>query len=149
MSDQLDEVRPAAEKASSDFIHTITPATGEPGRTYPAHTIAEARSAAAAAHTAFLDWRRTPFTDRAECLHRAAIILRERKDAFAALMTEEMGKPLAEGRAEIEKCAFHCDWFADHAETYLARQPVDVGGRRVVKPRQSDDAAGGIQAERL
>jgi succinate-semialdehyde dehydrogenase/glutarate-semialdehyde dehydrogenase len=39
-----------------------------------------------------------------------------------------MGKTLDDGRAEIEKCAFQCDWFADHAETYLAKEPVDVGG---------------------
>jgi succinate-semialdehyde dehydrogenase/glutarate-semialdehyde dehydrogenase len=44
------------------------------------------------------------------------------------LMTEEMGKTIADGRAEVEKCAFQCDWFAEHAEGYLARQPVDIGG---------------------
>src|SRR5258705_4224782 len=43
-------------------------------------------------------------------------------------MTEEMGKTLDEGRAEVEKCAFQCDCFADHAEQYLAREPVDIGG---------------------
>ena len=43
-------------------------------------------------------------------------------------MTEEMGKTLADGRAEVEKCAFHCDWFADHAADYLAEQPADIGG---------------------
>jgi succinate-semialdehyde dehydrogenase/glutarate-semialdehyde dehydrogenase len=43
-------------------------------------------------------------------------------------MTEEMGKTFDEGRAEIEKCAFHCDWFADNAAGYLADEPVDVGG---------------------
>ena len=39
-----------------------------------------------------------------------------------------MGKPVDDGRAEVEKCAFHCDWFADHAEEYLAREPADIGG---------------------
>ena len=43
-------------------------------------------------------------------------------------MTEEMGKTLDDGRAEVEKCAFHCDWFADHAADYLADQPADIGG---------------------
>ena len=128
MSDQLDKVRPAASKDGGHLIQTIDPATGEPGRSYPANTLDEARSAAAAARAAFLDWRRTSFAERSKCLRRAAAILREREDEFARLMTEEMGKPLAEGRAEVEKCAFHCDWFAEHAEAYLARQPVDVGG---------------------
>jgi succinate-semialdehyde dehydrogenase/glutarate-semialdehyde dehydrogenase len=128
MSDQLDEARPVAETIDHHSIQTINPATGEPGRTYQAHSMDDARSAAAGAHDAFLAWRRTSFAERSERLRRAATILREREDAFAALMTEEMGKPLAEGRAEIEKCAFHCDWFAEHAEGYLARQPVDIGG---------------------
>jgi succinate-semialdehyde dehydrogenase/glutarate-semialdehyde dehydrogenase len=43
-------------------------------------------------------------------------------------MTEEMGKTLDDGRAEVEKCAFHCDWFADHAQDYLANEPADIGG---------------------
>ena len=43
-------------------------------------------------------------------------------------MTEEMGKTFDEGRAEIEKCAFHCDWFADHAERLSCRGAGDIGG---------------------
>jgi len=43
-------------------------------------------------------------------------------------MTEEMGKTFDDGQAEIEKCAFHCDWFADHAADYLGEQPADIGG---------------------
>ncbi len=128
MSDQLEDVRPATDTSDRPKIQTINPATGEAGRSYQAHTLAEAHSAAAAARAAFLAWRRTPFAVRAERLRRAAAILCEREDEFARLMTEEMGKPLAEGRAEIEKCAFHCDWFAEQAESYLARQPVEIGG---------------------
>ena len=61
-------------------------------------------------------------------VREAGAILRARTDEFARLMTEEMGKTLDDGRAEVEKCAFHCDWFADHAEGYLADEPVDIGG---------------------
>ena len=60
-------------------------------------------------------------------MREAAAVLRRRSDEFAALMTEEMGKTLDDGRAEIEKCAFNCDWFAEHAESYLAREPVELG----------------------
>src|SRR3954469_23726314 len=45
-------------------------------------------------------------------------------------MTAEMGKILKDGRAEIEKCAFNCDHYAENAHTYLAREPVDLGGPR-------------------
>jgi succinate-semialdehyde dehydrogenase/glutarate-semialdehyde dehydrogenase len=58
----------------------------------------------------------------------AATRLRERQDELAELMTAEMGKPSKEGRAEIEKCAFNCDFFAEKAEAFLAREPVDLGG---------------------
>ena len=58
----------------------------------------------------------------------AAAVLRRRKAEFAELMTAEMGKTRTEGLAEIEKCAFNCEFFADHAESFLAREPVDLGG---------------------
>jgi succinate-semialdehyde dehydrogenase/glutarate-semialdehyde dehydrogenase len=107
---------------------TVNPATGEPGRTYRGNTVAEGHAAAATAKAAFESWRRTSFADRSRVLHRSAEILRERKDELARLMTDEMGKTIDDGRAEVEKCAFHCDWFADHAEEYLARESVDIGG---------------------
>jgi succinate-semialdehyde dehydrogenase/glutarate-semialdehyde dehydrogenase len=109
-------------------MQAVNPATGEPGRSYPAHGIDDAHAAAAAARAAFEDWRRTSFADRAGLMRDAAAVLRRRAEDYAALMTEEMGKTLTEGRAEIEKCAFQCDWFAEHAPTYLAPEPVDIGG---------------------
>ncbi|MEO7276740.1 MAG: aldehyde dehydrogenase family protein, partial [Sphingomicrobium sp.] len=114
-----------------DMLQTTDPATGKPGRSYPPHTIDDARSAAADAHRAFRDWRRTAFAERSAVVRKAAAILRERSDELALLMTREMGKTLEEGRAEIEKCAFHCNWFADHAPAYLADEPVDIDGAEV------------------
>ena len=108
-------------------LQTVNPATGEPGRSYEKHTIEEAHSAAEAAHKAFREWRRTSFAERATFIRKAADVLRARKDEFARLMTDEMGKTLDEGRAEIEKCAVNCDWFADNAQAYLADEPVDTG----------------------
>jgi succinate-semialdehyde dehydrogenase/glutarate-semialdehyde dehydrogenase len=108
-------------------IETVNPATGEPGRSYEETSLDDAKAAATAARAAFLKWRRTSFADRSAIIHKSAEILRTRKDEFARLMTQEMGKTLDEGRAEVEKCAFHCDWFADHAQEYLADEPVDIG----------------------
>jgi succinate-semialdehyde dehydrogenase/glutarate-semialdehyde dehydrogenase len=124
MSEQAELTR----LTTRDRIQTVNPATGQPGRSYDWHTVDEAGQAAAAAHQAFLSWRRTSFADRAEAIRKAAGILRARTDEFAQLMTEEMGKTLDDGRAEVEKCAFHCDWFADHAAGYLADEPADIGG---------------------
>jgi succinate-semialdehyde dehydrogenase/glutarate-semialdehyde dehydrogenase len=125
MADQIELTRPAA---AAGRLQTVNPATCEPGKSYDPDTLEDARAAAKAARAAFLDWRRTSFADRSAVIHRAAQILRTRKDEYARLMTEEMGKTLEDGRAEVEKCAFHCDWFADHAAEYLAEQPADMGG---------------------
>jgi succinate-semialdehyde dehydrogenase/glutarate-semialdehyde dehydrogenase len=114
--------------AARERIQTVNPASGEPGKDYDEHNIDEAREAAARSQEAFKSWRRTSFGDRAAVIRKAGAILRERTDEFARLMTEEMGKTVDDGRSEVEKCAFQCDWFADHAEGYLARQPVDIGG---------------------
>jgi succinate-semialdehyde dehydrogenase/glutarate-semialdehyde dehydrogenase len=124
MSEQAELTRPDTGNA----VQTINPATGEAGKSYQETSLDEAHAAAAAAHKAFLTWRRTSFAERGAIIHKAAEILRARKDEFARLMTEEMGKTVTDGRAEVEKCAFHCDWFADHAEEYLAKEPVDFDG---------------------
>ena len=124
MTEQAELSRPEAR----DKIQTVNPATGQPGRSYDPHTIDEARAAAEAARNAFHVWRHTSFAERSAVMRRAAEILRRRKDELAGLMTEEMGKTIDDGRAEIEKCAFQCDWFADHAEEYLAEESADIGG---------------------
>src|SRR5689334_21190699 len=125
MAEQAELVRPAS---GSRKLQAVNPATGEPGKSYDPHSIDDARAAARAARAAFLDWRRTGFDERSAVIRKAAAILRARTDELARLMTEEMGKTLDEGRAEVEKCAFHCDWFADHAQGYLANEPADIGG---------------------
>ena len=126
MVEQAELSRPETAKK----IQTVDPATGESGRSYDETSLDDALAAAAAAHQAFLKWRRTSFADRSAVLHLAADILRARKEEFARLMTEEMGKPLTDGRAEVEKCAFHCDWFADHAEGSLANEPGETNRGR-------------------
>jgi succinate-semialdehyde dehydrogenase/glutarate-semialdehyde dehydrogenase len=125
MAEQAELTRPRSE---SKKLRVINPATGEPGKSYDPDTIEQARASAQAAHDAYLKWRRTSFGHRSDVIAKAAEILRARKDELARLMTEEMGKTLTDGRAEVEKCAFHCDWFASNAESYLADQPANVGG---------------------
>lgn len=109
-------------------FQTINPATAQPGKAWDGHTPEGALAIVGQARAAFEGWRRTDMAERARLMHATAAVLRARKDEFAALMTAEMGKTLSDGRAEIEKCAGHCDWFADHAAALLAREPVDIGG---------------------
>jgi succinate-semialdehyde dehydrogenase/glutarate-semialdehyde dehydrogenase len=125
MAEQAELTRP---HASATKLQTVNPANGEPGKSYDRHTIEDGHHAAETARAVFLSWRRTSFADRSAIIRKAAEVLRSRKDEFARLMTEEMGKTLDDGRAEVEKCAFHCDWFADNADKYLEKQPVEIGG---------------------
>jgi len=111
-------------------FQAVDPATATPGRSYAGHTPDEALEIAARARSAFEGWRRTGIAARAALMREAATVLRRRSEEFSVLMTDEMGKTLAEGRAEVEKCAGNCDFYAEHAAAFLADQPVDMGGPR-------------------
>lgn len=107
----------------------INPATGKHVRDVPAMSWPETEQAIEAAHEAFLSWRHVPFADRAARMKEAGRVLRSRSDRLARLMTEEMGKTLKDGRDEVEKCAFGCDYYAENAERFLSREHVDMGDR--------------------
>lgn len=75
-------------------------------------------------NAAYLEWKLTTFNHRSELMKNAAKILRNRKEEFARLMTLEMGKPILQSRAEVEKCAWVCDYYADNAEKFLVNEIV-------------------------
>ncbi len=77
------------------------------------------------AHAAQQAWSQTSFTRRAEVLRDVALHLRVQRDQYAMLITREMGKLLREARAEVEKCAGGCDYYAQHAEDFLRAEPVE------------------------
>lgn len=105
-------------------ITAINPATNEQIRTYDELTPAATAAAVDDAHEAWRAWRETSFAERAGHVRRAGEILRQRKDELARLMAAEMGKPLAQGVSEVEKCAWVCDYYAENAERELARDVV-------------------------
>ena len=116
------------DEQSRPRLTVVDPATGQPGRVYKGHTRAEALAIVADARSACTGWRATPIEQRAVLMSQAAAVLRRRAGEFAELMTAEMGKPHTDGLAEIEKCAFNCDVYAEKAAAFLARRPVDIGG---------------------
>lgn len=128
MTQETQAHSPVEKDDDRPVFRTEDPASGTALRTYHGHTREEALAVARKAHEAFKDWRKTSFAERAQMMKAAAASLRRRRSEFAALMTSEMGKPLTEALGEIEKCAFNCDFFADHAERFLAREPVDWDG---------------------
>ena len=111
-------------------IQSVNPTTGETIRTYDEMTPAEVDGIVAQCHDTFLDWRRTDYPERASAMSTAAEILRARSDEFARLMALEMGKVLREGRSEAEKCAWVCDYYAENAESFLAREMIRTDAAR-------------------
>ncbi len=111
-------------------IQSINPADGEKVGEYGEMERREVDAIVDAAHDAFLRWRRVPFAERAEPLRRAAEILRGRSQELAELMTREMGKPVAAGRSEAEKCAWVCDHYASHGADFLAEEDVETDAHR-------------------
>jgi len=105
-------------------IITIDPTTDEPAASYPATPLARLDELVTQAQAAFESWRAASFAERAAPMRRVAALLRERAGAFAELMAREMGKPVREGRAEAAKCASVCEYYAEHAERFLAPEPM-------------------------
>lgn len=107
-------------------IEVINPATEEVVRTVEEHDDDHIETALARAEKAARSWKTTPFAERTEVLRAAARDLKERSDEHARLMVTEMGKPLAAARSEAEKCAWVCEYYADHAEEFLAPEPRET-----------------------
>ncbi len=76
------------------------------------------------AHAAQQSWAQTSFAARGEVLRKVAARLRARCEQYATLITQEMGKPLREACAEVEKCAGVCDYYAQHAEEFMHSEPL-------------------------
>jgi len=109
---------------------SINPATGRPIRTYPdfpPERIPEILERAARAQAA---WRGVSIGARKAPVAALGNLLRERRDELAALMTEEMGKPIREARAEVEKCAWVCDYAAEWGEGFLAPVAAETDASR-------------------
>src|ERR1043166_276602 len=111
-------------------MKSIDPATGAVVQTYSGHTDAEIQNALERAVAAQRAWRELRFAERAGPLRRAAAILRRDKEQHVTLMAREMGKPIEQGRAEIEKCALACDYFAEHAEKFLVAEHIATDATR-------------------
>ncbi len=109
---------------------SVNPATGAPIREYPEATPDQVKEALASAGRATAPWATTSFGERAALMHKVGVRLRQHTEDLAHLMALEMGKPLAQGRAETEKCAWVCDYYGEHAEAFLADMVVPTDASR-------------------
>ena len=109
---------------------SINPFNGEEIGTYKEHTQEELLQKIDNAQTAFLSWRKVSVKERAQLMANAGKVLRENKAEYSRMMTLEMGKPFAESLAEIEKCAWVCDYYAEHAAAFLADEIIETDAQK-------------------
>jgi succinate-semialdehyde dehydrogenase/glutarate-semialdehyde dehydrogenase len=106
-------------------IATINPTTGSTEQTFEAHDAAEVERGIAEAQAAFVALKSTTFAQRSEWMRATAQIVEAEADDVARMLTIEMGKPLAQSKAEVLKCVKNMRFYADHAEEYLADEKLD------------------------
>src|SRR6184192_1153826 len=111
-------------------LASINPGSGEVLESFEEATPAALERVLAHAWQAFLGWRERTFAERAARLREVARVLRAKKMEYARLMAREMGKPVAQGDAEVEKCAWGCDYYAEHAARFLAPEPRETDAAR-------------------
>ena len=109
---------------------TINPSTEEIVQEYPIDTADQIHKKVVGSKVAYLNWRKTRLPKRAELMSRAAQTLRSKEESLVILMAVEMGKPLAEGRSEIQKCAWVCEYYAENARVFLESQDIATDAAR-------------------
>jgi len=111
-------------------IVAVNPTTGETLERYRTMGIAEVTAIIEGVQACFLSWRELDFGERGRLLREAGRVLRRSVEPHARLMAQEMGKPVREGRAEVEKCARACDYYAENAEGFLQPEFVKTDASR-------------------
>lgn len=108
------------------MFHSVDPRTAERFASYPVMDTAQISGMIDQTGTAFLQYRKTSFADRRGWLNRTASLLRDKKGCLADLMAREMGKPLPQGIAEIEKSAWVCEYYAANGEDFLKTEEMQT-----------------------
>ncbi len=111
------------------------PATGKVEKEYPTASDSDIQAAIDVADQAFAGWRRSSLDERARLLARVAELYEERRDELAAIITREMGKPLAQARGELDVVASIYRYYADNGPAWLADEPIEpaAGGKAVIR----------------
>lgn len=102
------------------MIKTTNPYTKKHLETYDLYQNSKVDTMIATANSQFKSWKQTQLSDRIKCLEALANVLHKNIEEYSILMTDEMGKPITESRAEIEKCMYLCDFYSKNAELLLS-----------------------------
>jgi succinate-semialdehyde dehydrogenase/glutarate-semialdehyde dehydrogenase len=111
-------------------IKSINPYTEEVNWTYDSFSIGECRTKINNSRDAFLEWSSLSAENRAEYFTNVGEVLRQNTGIYAEIITKEMGKPIRESRAEVQKCIWICDYYAENAAEFLKDEVVDTGSEK-------------------
>lgn len=114
-------------------IKSINPFSGETLQEYTLLTASELETKLVSSSIAFSSWKTSEFDHRAELMKNAAKELRVNCEKYARIISLEMGKVIKESRAEIEKCAWVCDFYAEKAEEFLKDEPIELPDQKRAK----------------
>lgn len=101
------------------MIETINPATGKVIASYENESSEVVSRKVKAARAAFDSWKKRELSERSELMRRLGRVMRKNREEYSRVITEEMGKPIRQALAEVEKCGWVCDYYAEHAEVFL------------------------------
>ena len=106
------------------MLTSINPTNNKIVNTYLEMESEESLKIISLADDACIQWKETTFAHRSVLMKNAAKVLRENSEEYSVLMTLEMGKPIVQSRAEVEKCAWVCDYYAENAEQFLSDEII-------------------------
>lgn len=106
------------------MLKSINPNTEEVIKSFQIMNLSKVDSVINSVNDAYEKWNTTDFNLRSKLMVRASDVLKDEKENYAELMTEEMGKPINQSRAEVEKCAWICEYYAENAERFLSDEII-------------------------
>ncbi|WP_417443941.1 NAD-dependent succinate-semialdehyde dehydrogenase [Joostella sp.] len=112
------------------MIYSINPYTEEKIYSFTPLTSSEVSDKIDAADSVYRDWKETSFEERAELMKQAAAILRDRKKIYGEVISKEMGKPITQAIAEVEKCAWVCEYYAENTVDFLADEIIETDAQK-------------------
>jgi succinate-semialdehyde dehydrogenase/glutarate-semialdehyde dehydrogenase len=105
---------------------SINPYNGEKIKEYKGLTNEALKQKLDANKSVFESWKAVPLAERCALLKKAGRVLRDNGETYAKMITSEMGKPIAESRSEVNKCAWVCDYYAEHAASFLSDEVIET-----------------------
>lgn len=112
------------------IIETVNPATGKPIAKYHNMSIDEIKDKVRNARTALMSWKSLDIGERCSLTRKLGRVMRKNKDEYSRTITEEMGKPIRQATAEVEKCAWLCDYYSETAESFLRDELIPTEFRK-------------------